>query len=532
MQTIAKTTFGPLLFLAAISLVTLFFRLGSLPFMGNDEPRYARIAEEMYQRGDWITPTLQNEPWLEKPPLYYWTTIPFYSMFANKETAARFAPAVSAFLTALAIFWLGSTLWNRLAGLIGASALLTGIGIVGGRIAATDMPFTCCLTLGLAILASAVKKDPGALRTLTAYIFLGLAVLGKGPVAVILAAGTGLAYWYLNEQNHILSRWRIIRGSIILLLVCAPWFWLAFKENGYSFISTFIVNHNIARYVTEIHHHHQAFYYFIPVLLLIFFPWSGWLPLLFRKSPLQTIRNWRNWDRGFLFLTCWFIFPVLFFSLSNSKLAGYILPSLPPLALMLGVRMSQWIQSQSRPPALKASVILSLAFSFALAAGAPIYFGVECGGNWETGLSLSPALIIPTLITAFFALRGGISKAVITTVIQGMLIIFSLVQFGGPVLADYLSSKGIAEIILEERLAGEPVVTYGITLHPLDYYTGYRTSGKVEDPASLRNLLHDNNPILVVTRQSKMREFERLPGCSIEILGEQGNLRLLRLQRE
>src|SRR4030042_5222212 len=80
---------GPYLLLAAVAACTLFLRLGGLPFLGADEPRYARIAEEMNQAGNWVTPLLEGHPWLEKPPLYYWITIPLYRVFGVSEAGAR-----------------------------------------------------------------------------------------------------------------------------------------------------------------------------------------------------------------------------------------------------------------------------------------------------------------------------------------------------------------------------------------------------------------------------------------------------------
>ena len=97
-----------LIILIAISSGSLFFHLGSLPLTGADEPRYARIAQEMHERGAWITPELEGKPWLEKPPLYYWITSPLYSIFSSPETASRVGPALCALIAALAIFWVGS----------------------------------------------------------------------------------------------------------------------------------------------------------------------------------------------------------------------------------------------------------------------------------------------------------------------------------------------------------------------------------------------------------------------------------------
>ena len=149
-----RRAFPSLIILIAISLGSLFFRIGSLPLSGADEPRYARIAQEMHERGTWVTPLLEGKPWLEKPPLYYWITSPLYSLFHSNETSARIGPAICGLITALTIFWLGSMLWTRQAGLIGALILLTSLGFAGfGRGASTDMPFACCLTLGWWLLA-------------------------------------------------------------------------------------------------------------------------------------------------------------------------------------------------------------------------------------------------------------------------------------------------------------------------------------------------------------------------------------------
>jgi 4-amino-4-deoxy-L-arabinose transferase-like glycosyltransferase len=325
-----------------------------LPLSGADEPRYARIAQEMLDQRQWITPILEGKPWLEKPPLYYWITIPLIPHIVSPEIAARAAPAVCALISALAVCWLGSLLWTRLAGLLGALILLTSLGFAGyGRSASTDMPFTCCLTVALALLAAASERAIGRGKVLWAYVFLGLAVLAKGPAALVLAAGIMFFFWFLDDRRIVLSRWHILTGFAIAALLAIPWFWLAFRQNGYAFISTFFINHNIARFVTDIHHHSQPFYYYFAALLALMFPWSGWLPVLVSKSPIEGLRRWREWNPGMLFLACWLLFPLVFFSLSDSKLPGYILPSLPPLALILECAFpSGWRNGHIVEPAL------------------------------------------------------------------------------------------------------------------------------------------------------------------------------------
>ncbi len=516
-----------LILLALISLGSLFFRLGSLPLSGADEPRYARIAQEMLERGDWVTPTLEGKPWLEKPPLYYWLAMPFYSLFGASEITSRLGPALCTLVTAFAVFWLGSRLGSRLAGLMGAAILLTSLGFAGfGRSASTDMPFTCCFTLAMTILATAAERDIG-LKVLGAYVFLGLAILGKGPVAVVLAIGIGLVFWLLNERGGMLRRWHVAAGLLVAAAIPVPWFWLAFRQNGYAFISTFFINHNLARFVTDIHHHSQPFYYYLPVLLVLLFPWSGWLFLLVSKSPIKGIHRWREWNPGMVFLVCWFLIPIVFFSLSESKLAGYILPSFPPLALILGIRISRWIDGSAEPGKLRAAIAINLLFSIAMAAAAPLYFQKEYGGNWKAGLVLSFAILIPAMFA--FGFRANCKRAFQATALQGLIILVAVAQFAFPVLGAYHSTRDIAQLALQSRRAGEPIVTYRFFHHSLFYYTGYQISDEFNDQESLQKFARTHAGILIVTKANGLREISGSSGFSITPLGEQGNFRLLRL---
>ena len=519
--------------LAVISLGTLFFRLGSLPLSGADEPRYARIAQEMHAQRHWITPTLEGKPWLEKPPLYYWLTIPAFFLIDRIETAARIGPAVCALISAIAIFWIGSLLWSRRAGLLGALILLTSLGFAGyGRSASTDMPFTCCLTAAMVILAAASERAIGRRKVLWAYVFLGLAVLGKGPVAIILAAGIMLCFWLLDDRGMVLGRWHILSGLFITLALALPWFWMVFRQNGYSFIATFFINHNLARYVTDIHHHSQPFYYYLPALLALSFPWSGWLAVLFPVSPIRGLRSWRQWNPGMMFLTCWLLFPLIFFSLSGSKLAGYILPCLPPLALILGVRLSQLMEEAAEFARLRAAMILYLIFCLGMAAAAPVYFHKDYGGHWRTGLVLSAVIMVPAVFTFVFGLKGRCSRAFEITLLQGLLVVLATAVFAFPVLADYHSMGGIAGRALELQQAEEPIVTYRFFHHTLNYYSGYRIAGKLDDLNAVQDFSKEHPHFLVVTDKRSMPELNSCDGFSIASLAEQGNTRLLRIYRK
>jgi 4-amino-4-deoxy-L-arabinose transferase-like glycosyltransferase len=514
--------------ITALSLATLWIGLGRLPLAGADEPRYARIAEEMHLAGRWVTPTLEGKPWLEKPPLYYWISRAPFALFGGAETAARVGPALGAFLASLAVLWAGTRIWSPLAGLLGAVILVTSLGIAGfGRSASTDMPFTCCLTIALAVLSVALERDLGW-KVLSAWVFLGLAVLGKGPVAFILAAGTGLLFWYFSGREGVLRRWHAGPGIVLALAVAVPWFWLAFRENGYAFIATFFINHNFARYVTDIHHHAQPFYYYLPVLLALFFPWSGWLAALAGKGP--DIRRIGRWRAATLFTVCWFLFPFLFFSLSGSKLAGYILPSLPPLALLLGARLASWIRGGTETKVLRAAVTVQAILSLCLALAAPIIFHKDYGGHGLVGLAISVAVLVPAGLALFYGWRNRARAAIGATALGGAALVLTVVIFAFPLLGDYHSTRTIAEQALALRRGEEPILTYRFFHHSLHYYTGYRVSGEPNDLAALREQFKAGRPsALAVTKAQGAREIADSGDLGSVHLLTQGNFHLLRI---
>jgi 4-amino-4-deoxy-L-arabinose transferase-like glycosyltransferase len=530
-QNITRSFVGIFAFLTLISLGTIFFRLGSLPLTGADEPRYARIAEEMYQQGHWVTPLLEGLPWLEKPPLYYWITIPFVALLGNSETAARLGPALSGVLAAMAIFWAGTRLWNRVAGFMGASIVLTCVGLAGfARGASTDMPMTSCLTVALSILmVSAVERKLASWKVAVAYVFLGLAVLGKGPVAIVLSAGICFLFWFFDNRSGNVRALQIFSGLAITMAVSVPWFWLAFQQNGYSFISIFFINHNLTRYVSDIHHHTQPFYYYFLILLGLCFPWTGWLTLLVPKSVRSKFGSWRSWDPRTLFLASWIVFPVLFFTLSSSKLAGYILPSIPPLALLLGVRISD-LQSKEYPAkAMKIALWISIILSAGVAIAAPLFFNATYGGHWKEGLIISGAVIVPAILAFGFGIRGRISMAFWATVLQGFLMIIFTAQLAYPVLGDYLSNKGIALKALSLKKPGESIATFLYTSHSLNYYTSYQVKDSTVSLETLAQLVRERHRLLVIAETKYLEHILHMPEIRVNISGSYGKLALMEL---
>ncbi len=220
---------------------------------------------------------------------------------------------------------------------------------------------------------------------------------------------------------------------------------------------------------------------------------------------------------------------MIFFSVSESKLAGYILPSLPPLALILGVHLSRWIEGSVEPPRLRASASLHLILSLAVAIATPIYFQKEYGGNWKAGLIVSIAMFVPALFTFGFGLGGNCLRAFKATVLQGLVTLLAIAQFAFPVLGAYHSTRDVARLALELRRVGEPIVTYRFFHHTLYYYTGYQIATELDESESLRLFAQAHRNTLVVTNKRGVNEISAMEGLSASLLGRQGDFCLLRI---
>ena len=327
--------------------VCYFSHLGAIGFVGPDEPRYAWIARDMVETGDWVTPRLYGKPWLEKPPLFYWGAALSFKLFGVSEVAARLPSAISALLATLVLAWLALSLYGADTARWLLLILPTTVGMIGfSHAAATDMPFSGMLTIAMvaaAVVLGLITRTAASSSSFAAFtpstffasvlfgFFLGLAVLAKGPAAIILCGGA-IFFWALFTK-----RWRDAfrlfhpAGVVTFCVTVLPWYILCAHRNP-DFFRIFIIEHNFKRYLTPEFQHIQPFWFYIPILFLGCLPWT--LLLLPAAMELrETFRQRLESGATAIFLACWSLFPFFFFTLSKSKLPGYILPTIPILVL-------------------------------------------------------------------------------------------------------------------------------------------------------------------------------------------------------
>ena len=346
-----------LVLILATLYLCYFHNLGALGLVGPDEPRYAWIARDMQETGDYITPRLYGKPWFEKPPLYYWSAALSFKLFGVSETSARFPSAIYALLATLALAWLALRLYGAETARWLLLFLPTTVGMIGfSHAAATDMPFAATLTIAMVFATILLNLIPpvatqslspttaGPFRSFISFtcltstsfffgLFLGLATLAKGPASLILSGGAVLLWALFTKRWRDAFRCLHPVAIASFCLTALPWYILCARRNP-DFFRVFIIEHNFNRFLTPQFQHIQPIWYYIPIALLAIFPWIFFHAL----AKLQFLANWiqrRPESHSQAFLLAWAGFIFLFFTLAKSKLPGYILPAVPPLALLM-----------------------------------------------------------------------------------------------------------------------------------------------------------------------------------------------------
>jgi len=346
---------------------TIFFlAYGLTPFLGGagmglvgaDEPRYAQIAHEMLVRFDsahtlrerlsaCVTPYLYGRPWLEKPALYYWRAMFAFQDVGVHDWSARLPSLSFAFVMA-GLIYLHMRRFRRGGHLDAAIITVTCAGIIGfSRGASTDMQMAAPLAIGLLGWYAWYETD-SKFWLFDIYFFTGVATLAKGPVAPFLATLILVAFAFLRREWSILRKTIWWPGIVLYFAMVLPWF-IAVQIQNPTFFREFFLEHNLQRFATDRYQHVQPFWYYLVVVVLAMMPWTvlavralvdgiqtsvaEWR--LRRLNPKRRVPN-RPGDAFPEFLVLWALIPIVFFSFSQSKLPGYILPSIPPLAILTG----------------------------------------------------------------------------------------------------------------------------------------------------------------------------------------------------
>lgn len=485
--------------LALLCALLFFTGLGYRGLWETDEARYAEIAREMVESGDWVTPRLNYVKYFEKPALTHWLVglsfAPFFpdpadykqgaadpayavareAFYAKADYLARLTPAVFASLTVLLVYLLGARLWEPRSGFYAGVVLATGLMFwTLSQVLLVDMVLCCGVALavwGAWELRSGHRRGLYAFWVGCAMGFMTKGLLGPGlPAIAVLAYIAVSGEWVLLRA---LAHWH---GPLVFLVLVAPWnLWMSIVNPEYP---AYFVQENFGRLLAgEEFKRAQPFWYYLPLLPAALLPWLALLPwALWQAWPG---RAWRApAQRPWLFVAAWAVVPFLFLSASSSKMMHYVLPVLPPLALFLGrplgSLMSAW-RTAAAPAGVRWGLVALAVLGLVAGVGLVLAPAITSEVSWKQvgGYLLLIPLSFCLLAVAVFALRGR-AWAALAGPCLAFAGILACAAVAVPRLDEYRSVRGLAAPLRAELTAGDMLVSFGDYYQGLPFYAGRR----------------------------------------------------------
>lgn len=520
-----------------VCLGALWFGLiGTYGFLGSEEPRYARIPQEMADRGDWVVPVLKGYPWMEKPPLLYWGILASNAVFGRTEFSARFPSALLALLFTAFLHWAIRDVFGRRAAFFAALSLGSTILYSAFAMAAVmDIHLTVFLGVGLLLFWRSWLGFEGKhpvrhpnLHLWGACFAFGVAALAKGLVSLAVPVLAIAPFLVLAGGWRHYLHWRILPGALLFLAAAVPWHLLMLRRQGFHFVLVYFINHHLARFFTSIHHHSKPFWFYLPVLVMGLFPWT---PFLFKMKGLRDALRRAGEDArasGTAFALCWVFFPLLFFSASQAKLAGYVLPLFPALALFLALSTERFIDAE-RPDRALAAVVFGTPAVVALAM--PVFVMIRFARVWE-GLAFG-LLFLAAAFPFLWLYRKGRRAAAAASV---ALMLFIPAGVGIPAFFESFepdfNRRHVCMAVNRLTGPGNPLVVFQHLHHSIDYYTNFTCSENLQEPAILADLLlRRPSPVYILTLTENYSHIHLPPGFRMKPLFRIGTSLVVRVTR-
>ncbi len=495
---------------ALLAALMLGSGLGRSSLYEPDEARHAEVAREMLERAegwrDWMTLRHNFAPYRNKPAPFYWPVAASYAAFGVSASSARLPSAVAGLLTAVAVAVWAAAQWNVRTGVLAGAVLLTAPEFVLlGRFATLDMSLTLWVTLG--VLAAHRFVDRPGMSLVPAAVAGAAGLLSKGLLGPGLIAVVGLVELARHRRLGLLAQRTVLVAGLVFLGLAVPWH-LAAAAADPLYLRQLYVDQQWDRAVEASRRlHARSALFYVPVLLGGLFPWSALLPATVRGVLWPERR-----DDAAIFCAVWAGAVLLVFSLAQGKVASYLLPALPPLALLTG-RFLGFAASGATAP-LEARLLRvglwSVAGVLALAPVAAIVLAAsEYGGALVPTSLWSLIVLAPAVALAVLLRQDRLRAALLATAGTAATLVLGFYHLAAPALMTVHSDVAVAHAMLaaEPSQARVPLVGYHIASSSLLFYL--RRPILLRDrPGQLRRLLEAHGRIFVVTSPRHTAELE------------------------
>ena len=498
-----------LLALLAAALAVYFVNLGVSSIWDANEAFYVETPREMMERGDYISPTFNYQPRLNKPVLSYWIVAGFYRLFGVSVAVQRIPIALGAVAIVAAAFFLARAASPESAGRDGArlAALWAALGlaisprlVMFGRRIFIDIYITMFMSLTLLFFALS-ERYPARRRLwlMLMYVSVGLGVLTKGPAFALLPGLVFAVYLAAHRELPRAREMMIPLGVLVVAAIVIPWYAALYQRDGWTYIQSFVFGENLARYTEGVGvNADRPFYWYLPVVFSDSFPWSIFLIV----AAIAWIGDYRTArDSGFRIRTLlwiWIVTIVAFFSLSAAKQDLYIFPIVPAIAALGGVAVVQALRDGRHSRAVRVSTIVLGILVMVLGAGM-LYLFLGPGAVYalDGPKLIGGAALVGGAATMLLAWRSQTGAALVALAVTMVVLNWTFVLRVLPSFEAYKPAPGFARV-LEERARPEDVIaTYNVALPSLVYYLR-RHVAPAYDPDPIRQVVDSGRTAYVI----------------------------------
>jgi 4-amino-4-deoxy-L-arabinose transferase-like glycosyltransferase len=517
----------PVLTLLLLCVVTFFLGLGRQAITDSDEGYYAEASREMVESRDWLTPRFNYENRFEKPALYYWLTAATYLVTGPGEAAARFWAAMSGAGLVLLTWAIAGGRKHPEAAWLAGAIVATSFGcFTMARWALPDLPLAFFITLGIwASVRASERRDAGtrglwwwALAGLSA----GLGFLTKGPVALVIPAVVLLPIWWWKRRVMTLDPRGIAIAALVFAVVGLPWYVLMWREHGNAYLRGFFLGDNVERFATSRFNDARPVWYYAPVLIGGLLPWSIYLVTLMWRPAIDLGRRRAALTDLQRVLLIWALMPLLFYTLSIGKQPRYILPVLPPAAILLAQAMATRIAASRtdqgrRQPGLSgatwATSALFIVIAILFVRMQPLFINTYPALTW-TAAALA---ICAAAAFAWVAITQAWSRLPVVGAIAAASLLIA-VQFGALSGRRPEAVEQMAALVRANRVANEPVTIYHAFARNLTFYSGLKII-ETFDVKQAAAFIRSPERILLVAEADDVKAIEAELGASLHMLG-------------
>ena len=511
--------------LLLLSSLTFLLGLGTQAITDADEAFYAEAAREMVEGRDWITPHFNYEERWQKPILYYWFTAAAFAGTDANEFMARFGSALSGVGIALLTWGAARRLTgNDNAAWIAGAIAATCFGyFMMARAALPDLPLALFMTATIwcAMVAFDPTEAAPAAWAALAGLAAGLGFLAKGPLALVIPAIVLAPIWWRERRRVVVRPSHVALAVVLFAIAGLPWYVAMFARHGLAYLQSFFVADNLERFATTRYNDLRAVWYYLPILLGGLLPWTMFLLVLPWRPLRAIVRRRRRLSDQEWRLLIWAIVPLLFFTVSVGKQPRYILPVLPPVAMMLGLGIANRIDAASDRAAAREltiatalTVALFVVMAWLVYRARVLFISAYPELTWAGIVLVSISAIVLAATAASRAWRRLPAAMAISATV-----LLLTVEFGAFAGKRPEAVEEIAAMIHANRRGGEPIGEYETFVRNLPFYTHLRQM-EIYDDAGAMSFLESDQRVFLVLHQPDLERLKTISDLPLTILGK------------